>query len=201
MSQRSIKFLTILLLCSVLFSGCTIIKKEGLNSIAFDPAEYEQGKSSWNELLADLGPPDQIGEMGSGMVWLYENIDISEFQVGASLQYEWLSLIKLVHATADAKRVALLLTFDEDRVLKSGNLFEWEDDLGHDNAVQFFLVVTSLADADHLSREPQQLRWGKNLLAPLPEGLNAAWLPELNGKGIELRGTPLKAGQHTLEMH
>ncbi len=201
MSLRASRFLTIFLLSLVFFSGCTIIQKESMNTVAFNPAEYEPGKSSWNELLADLGPPDQMGDAGSGMVWLYENIDVSEFQMGIRMNYQWIELVKFVHATAEADRIALILTFDKDRKLKSGNIFEWKDDLGHDNAIQFFLVVSSLADADHLDPSPYQLQWGRSLLVDLPEGLNAQWVPELNGKGVELRGTPLKAGQHTLEMH
>ena len=66
--------------------------------------------------------------------------------------------------------------------------------------MQILFAVVPTVDTRHLGALPEQHGWGQLALQPLPVVLNAGQSVTSGAHGLELRGTPAGAGQHTLEM-
>jgi hypothetical protein len=78
---------------------------------------------------------------------------------------------------------------------------EFDDELGKGGSVQPIFALVPLVDTRHLASPHRPLnRWGMHLLQDLPVTLNAHQNLDTGQAGLELRGTPSKVGQRTLEM-
>ena len=68
------------------------------------------------------------------------------------------------------------------------------------SAVQILFVSISLSDVSKILRPADAHNWGKQLVQPLPIGLNSAQSLRNGEHGLQLRISPDYVGQQTLEM-
>ena len=100
--------LSIILLLVCIFQGCTVIHKQIDSSLQFDEKYINQNQTYISTVLENLGPPAKLSALGNGVVFLYEYTLITERQIGITVRYGLLSLIKFSHANAKADRQILL---------------------------------------------------------------------------------------------
>jgi hypothetical protein len=153
-------------------------------------------------VLAALGPPTDLEPHGGGVAFLYEHVLIHEKQFGLNLEQLglWLgiraaSLLKISLGGTTSVREATLLIFDGEGTLVAIDEIDWDENLGKGGSVQLFFAVTPVVDYGSVRNRSRALRWGAELLEPLPIALNQRHHPDL-----ELRGTPVRSGQKALEM-
>lgn len=125
-----------------------------------------EGETRREDILSDLGPPDQICALPGGCAFLYESFNALEKQLGLSIGYKWLSLFKFAYGWAGADRQALFLIFDNDEILRSSEYRAWEEDLGSGFSIAFIYSLVSLVDMSHLEEEASAQGWGTGLLRP-----------------------------------
>ena len=105
--------LSILLLLVCIFQGCTVIHKQIDSPLQFDEKYINRDQTYISTVLENLGPPAKMSALGNGVVFLYEYTLITERQLGITVRYRLLSLIKFSHAKTKADRQNLLLLFDQ----------------------------------------------------------------------------------------
>jgi hypothetical protein len=187
------------LVALVLLCGCTVVTEELGESLPPVEQAAAQGATT-GQVLDALGPPSQITALNDGYAFLYEHALIRERQLGLSVNYLWLRYFKLALGSAEADREALLLTFGRDGRVSNSAFFEWTEDLGKGNSVQFIIAVMSVVDTGEITETPITLKWGGELLqSRLPESLNRQSSTITGLNGLEQSGTPTGAGQRTLE--
>jgi len=173
-------------------------------SIALTIAELVEGESTMAEVTRSLGPPSALSRTPAGAVFLYERLNITEYQFGPSLfsfiNIRELKLFKIVYGEADLERQIAAFIFDGNGVLTAQHSIGLEQDLGSGGGIQFFVEIDELVEVDYLIKEPNALHWGDQMLRPLPETLNAGSDITSGEHGLELTGTPSSVGQRTLEM-
>jgi len=150
----------------LLLSGCAHYRTERGRLIDESSLVLEAGETRREDILRDLGPPDQICALPGGCAFLYESFNALEKQLGISLGWEWLSLFKFSYGWAGADRQALFLTFDNDEILRSSKYRTWEEDLGSGVSIAFIYSLVSLVDMTHLEEEAIAQGWGTGLLRP-----------------------------------
>ena len=214
-SLKGIGRLSLLMLLAVVCSACTTLLTR--IDVPLEPSEgkYEDGVTHYSTILHDLGPPAKISGLPNGMVFLYEYVFINEFQLGIGLgitrelgftitpeseQFDFRSFFRISYAQAQTERQVLLLTFDDEGILKAQRYLEFGKDLGRGVGLQTIIGISSLVDSDYLQQPATQHDWGMSLLKPLPRTLNENQSLESGNSGLEQRGMPTGAGQHTLEM-
>jgi hypothetical protein len=184
--------------------------------VPIDPTgeKFEEGVSHYSTILNDLGPPTKVSALPNGFVFLYEYVVTRESQVGIGLdigrnlgfkvnpesEFDFTSLFRLGFARGHADREVLLFTFDKEGILVAQRYLEYEENLGKGTGIQTFIGITSLVDSDHLTGDAIQHNWGMSLLKPLPRTLNDRQSLETGTSGLQQRGMPTGAGQHTLEL-
>jgi len=193
-----------LALCGLLLAlpSCSALRLEINGAFAAAPcAGFEEGRTRRAEVLAALGPPTDLAACEDGVAFLYERVVLDEQQlgisfktVGALLGMPPLGLIKLSFGRSGARREVALLVFDADGVLSAVETGRWEEVFGRGGSLQAIVAVDQVVDLGTLRGLPHGLTWGREQLEPLPEALNQMHRPDL-----ELRGTPDKAGQRSLE--
>jgi hypothetical protein len=135
------------------------------------------------------------------MSFLYEEVDLTERQIGLNLTANEIALFKAVVAREHADRRTLVMTFDAQGKTQSFNYREWSDIAAQGAALQFVFVVAGVADEGDLNDSPASHHWGFGLLeADLPRSLNRQSSLESGESGVELKGTPTNIGQHVLEL-
>jgi hypothetical protein len=163
-------------------------------------AGFAEGRTRVEEVVRELGPPAQASRLPDGFVFLYEYTCMSEFQLGFSLNLPVIRWLKFVRAWNWLDQECLVLTFDDQGVLRGAGAGNWEESLGGGGAVQILFTAMSLSDVDELLRPADAHDWGQALLQPPPVALNSAQSLRNGAHGLELRVAPDYAGQQSLEM-
>ena len=154
-----------IVLISLLLSGCAHYRTERGRLIDESSIVLEEGETRREDILRDLGPPDQICALPGGCAFLYESFNALEKQLGLSIGWKWLSLFKFAYGWAGADRQALFLIFDNDELLRSSEYRTWEEDLGTGFSIAFIYSFVSLVDMSQLEASAAH-GWGTNLLRP-----------------------------------
>ena len=184
-------------------TGCSLLYREIDTMVDPTGVSLREGETPYGTVLHQLGPPAKVSALAEGFVFLYEDIESAEEQIGIGLGIEavpWLKLFKFSAARADADHEILLLIFDDEGILQSQCHNERKEDLGTGTGIQYVLAVESLVDTSHLEDEIGPDQWGKSLLRPLAHTLNLNQSLDTGVSGLEQEGTPTNVGQHTLEM-
>jgi hypothetical protein len=198
--SRTIAVILLAFFACVPLPGCSVIRQDVGQPLAADLAALTRAED-YHEVLQVLGPPHKLSWSGQGMAFLYEEVDLTERQVGLNLRAGEVVLFKAVVAREYADRRALVVTFDAQGEKRSFNYHEWSDIAGQGAALQFVFVVAGVADEGDLNDPPATHHWGFGLLkADLPSSLNRRNSLENGDSGVELKGTPTNIGQHTLEL-
>lgn len=185
----------------LLQAGCSTLRKTVDANLDLSDSACIAGQTHVHEVLSELGPPTRMTATDDGFVFLYEEFSILEMQAGLSGGEGWWQLIKLTMADADLRRQTLLLHFDSDGLLRAGAFEQTRESLGRAGAVQPLVELQPIVDtATYTGEASAPMIWGAALLRPLPQTLNAAQCLVSGDSGLELSGTPAKAGQQTLEM-
>ncbi|BDQ37158.1 hypothetical protein SYK_15180 [Pseudodesulfovibrio nedwellii] len=195
--NKAFKTLTAVLMILAILFGCTIIRSEPAHIEKFDTTRYDSN-THYSEVLRDMGPPTKMSQLGTGMVWLYEDVTLKENQIGFGPINGPLSIFKLNFAAGDGKYQGTVLTFDLDGRLTSTGTMNEELNLGEGMAFQFAFVVSSLVDIGDIRQTPNQHTWGKSLLQDVPAGLNSQQNLDTGAHGVELMTTPQFTGQQSL---
>ena len=192
----------LLLLCiSLLLCGCSVIRQDVGQSLVVD-LKALAAASDYHQVLRMLGPPHKLSRAEHGMVFLYEEVDLVERQLGISLATDEIALFKAVIAREMADRQVLLVAFDANGNTQSMGHRKWSDIAAQGGALQFAFVVADVADAGDLNDSPVGHRWGFGLLeGDLPRLLNRQNSLDSGNAGVGQKGTPTKVGQNALELH
>jgi hypothetical protein len=184
----------------LLASGCSVIRQDVGQPLVVD-VEILAAIPDYHDALRQLGPPHKIGATEHGMAFLYEEVDLTERQLGINLTIEDISLFKAVIAREFADRRTTVLLFDAEGKTQAYNYWDWSDIAGEGAALQFIFVVAGVADEGDLNDSPAVHNWGFGLLeAGLPSALNRQNSLDVGHAGVELKGTPTNIGQHALEL-
>ncbi len=181
-------------------AGCTFISTEYGRPVLTDDSEFEDGATHFRDVMSKLGPPTKLSAVPGGMAFQYEHLRVKERQFGISIPIRSLEWLKLSLGRARGDQDTLLLLFDHQGLLKSHRLEERELDLGAGTSVQIFFAVAPTVDTSGAEADYDTNKWGMALLRSPPEMLNSRQSLESGQNGMQRRGTPEKAGQHTLEM-
>lgn len=178
----------------LLLPGCSVIRQDVGQPLTVQ-VEALAELADYHQTLRLLGPPHKLSRTPRGMTFLYEEVDLTERQIGLNLT------AKDVIAREYADRRTLVITFDAEGQLLSFNYREWSDVAAQGAALQFVFVVAGVADEGDLNDSPAGHDWGFGLLqADLPRSLNRPSNLERGENGVELKGTPTNIGQHVLEL-
>jgi hypothetical protein len=184
----------------LLLPGCSIIRQDVGQPLVIDEGALA-GALDYRQVLEMLGPPHKLSRTDHGMTFLYEEVDLTERQIGLNLGAGEVVLLKAVVAREYADRQSLVLTFDAHGKTQSFNYHAWSDIAAQGAALQFVFFVASVADEGDLNDSPASHHWGFGLLrADLPGALNRPSSLETGENGVELKGTPSNIGQHALEL-
>ena len=193
-------------LCVFLF-GCSYLDAHIDRPLEWDDAHFVEGKTHLSAVLKRMGPPAKLTRSGSGVAFLYEYMRLQEGQIGLSIDDEglgvsirWLQFIKFAYGKSWSDREALVLTFDENGVLTSEQYRGWDQAVGTGFTVQFVAQAGSVVDSTAVRRDEDPNRWGRRMLRPLAQGLNAPHSVDDGRYGLEQRGTPVGVGQRSLEL-
>jgi hypothetical protein len=191
----------VLLVCAGLAAtGCSVIRQDVGQPLVVD-TEALASVADYRAALRQFGPPHKLSRTAAGMIFLYEEVDLTERQIGVNLTTSDVTLFKIVVAREFADRRTLVLTFDDEGATQSANYWEWSDIAGEGAGLQFIFVVTGVADEGDLNDSPAIHEWGFGLLeADLPRALNRPHNLDGGVAGVELKGTPTNIGQHVLEL-
>lgn len=181
-----------------LFCGCTVIRSESPSVEPYEVSEEAGQKVHYSTLLHRMGPPTNMSQLGGGMVWLYEDMALTEAQFGLGFSDWPLSIFKINLGSGDGRYHGQLFVFDDEGYLVSAGRTDEEINLGSGVGFQFVFQVSSLVNLADINRPGVQHGWGQGMLVDLPEGLNRQQDLELGEHGCELLITPENVGQDTL---
>lgn len=188
----------------LLSAGCSVLRSSMDRRTTPPSAVLQAGETHFHAVLNELGPPSRITALPGGFAFLYECLDFRELQLGVSgpgQALEWLALVKLTLADADLRHQAVLFHFRSDGYLLSVSSLDRREDVGMGGSVQMLFAVAPVVDTSGYEDDStHSVLWGMSLLEPLPRILNAQQSLRTGRSGLELGGTPTRAGQHTLEM-
>ncbi len=183
-------------------ASCTYINKEIGSDFTSDAVLLmEAGKPEHvDQVLSSLGPPQAVSALPEGYVFLYQHFEIQERQIGFSSDSEFLRWFKLAIAGADAEVDSLVLQFNSDNRLLAGGFSTSRSDLGEGGSVMLAINFRSLVDTEELASDLLgATNWGTSLLQRPPALQNRESSLDSGMRGLEMRGTPDKLGQRTLE--
>jgi hypothetical protein len=183
-----------------LLAGCSSFQTEMGRPLSAETNNFAEARTRVDTVVHELGPPHQVSRLPDGFVFLYEYSRISEFQLGFSMNVPIVRWLKFLKAWNQLEHQSLVLTFDQQGVLRgegSGNL---QQSLGGGGGVQFLFAVMSFSDVSDFLRPAEAHGWGETLLQPLPVALNSDESLRSGEHGLQQRIAPDYAGQHTLEM-
>jgi hypothetical protein len=190
----------VLTACLVL-GACTQIGTKIGNNYRAELAPLLRAESgSVDDVLAAMGPPHRVAAAGAGYLFLYHHYDIEEDQIGVSSDLPFLNWFKLSLASAEAEELVTVLGFDDQDQLVAVSHWKDLEELGQAGSMTLAIQFSSIIDSSRITTEPWPINnWGKSLLKPLPAMLNDPYAPDSGGAGLELRDTPARVGQRTLE--
>jgi hypothetical protein len=188
-----------------LLAGCLLLSACSQWNYTFSApsptiSDSSVGKLNRSEVMALLGPPDNLSKSGDGYVFAWEYIGLTETSVGFTLGPLGLEFLSLDWSHVSSHGEYLLATFDANHTLTALSLSKWNSNAGDSKSIQPLGVVNGISSSDLRARSPQH-RWGKALLQRLPEALNAHSDIDSGEFGLEQRATPTSPGQRTLELH
>jgi len=198
MTNKSHYIFAILATTLLFTTGCTIIRSEPSHDISFEDTDYSIETTHYREILHEHGPPSQLSALGTGMVWLYEEVDLTEKQLGIGFSDGPLSLFKINLAAGDGEYKGWMLTFGENGYVTSFAKTEDVINLGRGAGFQFILTVSSLVNITDVRGSSAQADWGQGLITEPSRGLNRNQDLNLGKSGLQLLMTPAYTGQHTL---
>ncbi len=192
--------LSLLFCVSLLAFGCSVIRQDVGQPLVVD-LKAIAAAPDYHDVLRMLGPPHELSRADHGMVFLYEEIDLTERQIGISLATNDITLFKAVMAREVSDRQVLMVTFDANGRTQSFGYRGWSDIAAEGGALQLVFVVSNVADEGDLNDPPAAHHWGFGLLeADLPRLLNRQNGLNTGNGGTEQKGTPSNVGQHALEL-
>jgi hypothetical protein len=183
-----------------LLTGCSYFRNEMGQPLSTKSNSFREGQTRIDAVVHQLGPPNRASRMSDGVAFLYEYSRMTEFQLGIGLNVPVIRWFKFLKAWNNIEQQNLLLTFDNQGVLRSAGSDNWQESLGGGTGVQFLFVVMSFSDMSKFLRPADALGWGEMLLQAPPIALNSAQNLRSGQNGLQQRITPDFAGQHTLEM-
>ena len=189
----------VLLLGLLLLSGCTQWRYELGTRVSPDALADTGQTLTLTEVLARLGPPARLSEVGEGYVLAWEYWQIREDTIGMSLGFLGVDLASVDWGDAHMHGEFLLVTLDRQHQVTATGFARWSSDAGGGQAIQPFLGFVSLVDVDDMLADMPQHQWGSGLLEPLPTAINNSSRPDMGQSGIQRRGTPTGTGQQSLE--
>jgi hypothetical protein len=180
--------------------ACSTIREDVGQPLVVEQAQLAHMQTH-HEVLDAFGPPHRLSVTSAGMVFLYEEIDLVEKQVGVNLSSGRFTLLKAVAGRSVAERRLLYVDFDTSGLTQSYRYQQRGDASAQGTALQFVVAVAGPVDDDYLSESPQTHEWGLALLqSELPVALNRAQHLDTGGSGVQQQGSPTIVGQHTLEL-
>lgn len=181
-------------------SGCAMFTKEFDRPVP-EIGHFVDGQTHYREVLEELGPPAKLSAMNDGMVFLYERAALTEKQLGIDIDYEGIPVLKIVAGRGKVDGETAALLFDGGGTLVSRGRESWTRDLGKGQAVQLFISVMSVTSSGGYDDPPENNLWGAQLMmSRLPDALNRGSSLDTGQGGLERKGTPVGAGQHSLEL-
>src|SRR5215469_6557069 len=136
LSNSTLLFLS-LLFCAFL-TGCSHLTSE----IGPPPPRTPQiaiGTSTLQEVLDNVGVPSQVSATPAGFVFLYEHNDVTEFQVGFTVNRSFVRWFKFIYGRSWLTHDAWLLGFDTNQVLQAWGKEDWRTRLGQGAAAQLLV--------------------------------------------------------------
>ncbi len=162
----------------------------------------DQGEATeLGAVLQRLGPPLRMAAVEGGYLLAWEHWHIAEDTLGISLGALGADFLTVDWGTARATGEFLLLTFDSEHRVNGGGYADWDSEAGGGRSLQPLLGIVPIVDVDDLLERLPQHRWGAASLRSLPVTLNANSGIDTGQAGLEQRGTPKAAGQHSLEIN
>jgi len=181
-----------------LLPACSHLTTRIGTPIASEPEGLED--ATLDRVLGELGAPTRLSAAPRGGFFLfYESMVAQERQIGLSIPIRWLRYFKIAFGSGRAERRQLVVHVSESGVVESLGGGAADQDLGGGTGIQLLVSVVPTVDIRDLKEPAFQHAWGRGLLARVPEGLNRGSSLETGASGLEQRGTPTRAGQHTLE--
>ncbi len=197
--QRAGISLALICLCALL-PACSQIREDVGQPFAVEASRLAAA-NNYHQVLDLLGPPHRLSVGDAGMVFLYEEIDLIEDQVGINLSHNGFALFKAVAARGIAERRLLLVSFDRQGQNQALKYDEETGAAAWGAALQIIFAVAGVVDDGDLSQSPKVHEWGFALLEPdLPIALNRQQQLDSGSGGIQQQGTPTAVGQQTLEL-
>lgn len=199
MTERLLLRPALLLAAALVFlPACSHLTTRIGTPIASEPEGLEG--ATLDRVLGELGAPSRLSAAPSGGFFLlYESIVAEEHQIGLSIPVSWLRYFKIAFGSGRAERRQLVVRVSGRGVVESLGGEATDQDLGGGTGIQLLVSVVPTVDIRDLREPAFQHAWGRGLLARVPEGLNRGPSLETGASGLEQRGTPTRAGQHTLE--
>lgn len=189
-----------LLMAIVVLNGCAVFHLEYDAPLPIED-QFIDGQTHYRDVLRELGPPAMLSKVNDGMVFLYERTVLTERQIGIDIDYDEIPILKIIYGKGAVEGETAVLLFDHKGMLRSHDFEEWERSLGGGMAVQLFISVMSVTSKGGYDKPPMNNYWGADLLkSSLPSGLNRGSNLYNGQNGVERKGSPTGAGQHTLEM-
>jgi hypothetical protein len=186
-----------------LLTGCSFINQD----IGRKPPREEslslaaREETTVDDVLAVLGPPHAMTAINDGYAFLYHWYRVEERQLGLSSKLPVLRWFRLAIAKAEIDVTALLVHFEESGGVTAYGVDQRALDLGGGAGFQPIFVVKPLVETgEYLDDVWSAHIWGMSMLREPPAMLNAHAGVDSGQGGLEMRSTPLKAGQRTLEM-
>jgi hypothetical protein len=152
-------------------------------------------------VLQRLGPPLRVAAIEGGYLLAWEHWYIAEDTLGFSLGALGADFLTVDWGTARATGEFLLLTFDREHRVSGGGYAGWDSEAGGGHSLQPLAGFVAIVDVNDLLERLPQHRWGAASLQSLPVTLNASSAVDAGQSGLEQRGTPKAAGQHSLEIN
>jgi hypothetical protein len=161
--------------------------------------ERVSGKVELAQVLDELGPPQRVAGIVDGYVMAWEHWRISEKSLGVSLGPLGVDLFSIDWGGARMAGEFLMLRFDRSHQATDYSFTRWDESAGGGTAVQPSRGCIDVVDVSDLLTPMPQHQWGAMWLRALPAPLNSASSPDSGVSALEQRGTPVGAGQRTLE--
>jgi hypothetical protein len=190
------------MLVSILLAlgGCSFFREDVGQPLNVDDLKLSRAENS-RAALQLFGPPHRLSVGDAGMVFLYEEVDLHETQIGINLGGNRSSLFKAVAARGNDDRRLLVLFFDRQGETRAVHYQERAGESARGAALQFIFALAGVVDDEDLSAPPPIHDWGFDLLeSDLPVGLNRQQNLDYGNYGLQQQATPTAAGQRTLEL-
>lgn len=198
--KLSLRALTCASAALCLLVGCSSLRTEMGQPVQAKAEDFAEGRTRVDRVVRELGPPNQATRLPDGFAFLYEYTRLSEFQLGFSMNLPVIRWFKFLKAWNHLDQHSLVLTFDEQGVLRSAGAGSWKESMGGGGGVQILFTVMSLSDVSELLHPADAHSWSQLLLEQPPIALNSAQSLRSGEHGFQQRIAPDFAGQHTLEM-